>query len=185
MLGKIVGARDAVTGTAMDFETLCMEARGFILAASDTTANTLTMAIYHIARTPGVWARLHAELTEAIPSREALQDDVQEAGRSFADLPYLTACIKETYRLSPAIAKLLPRYVPPGGAQVGKHTVPAGTHIGASIFVYHRWQEDLWGAPEYADDFHPDRWLTDDDAKLKRMNSLLCVSMKRESHTTC
>lgn len=175
ILSRIIHAKDPETGRRMTFETICMEARGFILAASDTTANTLIMAIYHISRTPGVWQRLHDELKIAIPSADILFDSVNETSNFYQDLPFLSACVKETYRLSPAIAKLLPRYVPPGGALFDKYRIPGGVHIGASIFVYHRWDKDLWGSPELADHFYPERWLLEDAEKLKRMNSLLYV----------
>jgi len=173
LLAKIVSAKDPATGETMDFNVVCMEARGFILAASDTTANTLTMAIHHIASTPGVWDKLHAELREAIPSRQHFEEDLTDTTNYYSDLPFLTACIKETYRLSPAIPKLLPRYVPPGGATLADVFLPAGTIVGSSIFVHHRWQEDLWGPAQYADEFHPERWLDTDADKLKQMNSLL------------
>ncbi|PWN89744.1 cytochrome P450 [Acaromyces ingoldii] len=179
LLSRIIIAKDPATGHAMDFQTLCMEARGFILAASDTTANTLTMAVNHISRSQSVWTQLHRELKEAIPSMEALQDSLQDASSYYTQLPFLVACIKETYRLSPAIAKLLPRQVPNRGCSLAGHHVPAGTIVGTSIFVQHRWDEDLWGPSDYADEFHPERWLESSQsseaevAKLKKMNSFL------------
>lgn len=179
LLSRIIAAKDPATGHAMDFQTLCMEARGFILAASDTTANTLTMAVNHVSRSQSVWTQLHRELKEAIPSMEAFQDSLQDTSSYYTQLPFLVACIKETYRLSPAIAKLLPRHAPTGGCSLAGHHVPAGTIVGTSIFVQHRWDEDLWGPSDYADEFHPERWLESSQsseaevAKLKKMNSFL------------
>lgn len=177
LLRRIIEAKDPTTGQSMAFDTLCREARGFILAASDTTANTLTMAIHHIARDEQVWARLHRELKEAIPTRQDLQEDFSY----YTNLPFLSACIKETQRLTPAIARLLPRHVPAGGALLAGHHVPAGAIVGTSIFVQHRWQEEFWGSSDYADRFHPERWLlaasssspTASEVEIRKRNAFL------------
>lgn len=181
LLARIIESKDPETGRAMDFRTLCREARGFILAASDTTANTLTLAVHHISANPKVSMRLHEELKKAMPLAESSQqepvaeDEGQGDASYFASLPYLSACIKETYRLSPAVAKLLPRWVPPGGCRMAGYDIPAGAVVGTSVFVQHRWDEALWGPPEYADAFQPERWLPGaaTEEQLKEMNRCL------------
>ncbi|CAO1627160.1 unnamed protein product [Parajaminaea phylloscopi] len=174
-LARII-AQDGNTAR-IDRNTLCLEARGFILAASDTTANLLTMATYHIARHPAVWTRLHHELLAAIPS----QSDLSRG--DIGEVPYLAACIKEAHRLTPSISRLLPRLVPPSGACLDGYDVPPKTTIGSSIFVHHRWPADVWGPDEYADAFHPERWLDTEPQQLAAMNR--CLTPYSEGPRAC
>lgn len=67
-------------------------------------------------------------------------------------LPYLTAVVNETLRLTP-IAVAVPRRLREAVTLAGHH-LPTGTTVGASIYVAHR--SRAWTRP---DEFEPERFL--------------------------
>lgn len=94
-----------------------------IAAGSDTTGLTLSAVIYHLARNP----RCVQKLREEINTRLA-QDQVSDP-ITFAEaqkMPYLQAIIKETLRVHPAVGMMLPRAVPPQGAEIEGYQFPGG-----------------------------------------------------------
>ena len=68
-----------------------------MIAGRDTTAATLTFAMYCLARHPEVMQRLRAEVLEQVgPSRRPTFDDLKE-------FKYLRAVLNETLRLFPIV----------------------------------------------------------------------------------
>ncbi len=68
------------------------------VAGRDTTASTLTFAVYMLSQHPQVFNRLREEiLTKIGPSRRPTFDD-------FRDMSYLRAVINETLRLYPPVS---------------------------------------------------------------------------------
>ena len=119
-------------------EELIDEGFLFLVAGSDTTAYSLACATYYILTHREVLQSLQAELRQDM-QRTALSPD----WKYISQLPYLvnlflttsllllirpnqTAVIKESLRLSSGIPGILPRVVPPQGAQLGSHYIPGG-----------------------------------------------------------
>lgn len=73
----------------------------FMFAGHETTANTISWAIYELARHPEVQARLRSEV-RALLSRTGKGDVGLDYGTLF-QLPYLTKVINETLRLWPVV----------------------------------------------------------------------------------
>lgn len=71
-------------------------------------------------------------------------------------LPYLQACIKETYRHFPPVAFGLPRVVPKEGVTIDGRTFTEGTILSVNPHVIHK-NKDIFG--QDADKFNPDRWM--------------------------
>ncbi|KLO17806.1 cytochrome P450 [Schizopora paradoxa] len=126
-----------------------------MIAGRDTTATTLTFAVYFLAMHPEVTRRLRAEVIEKVGStRSPTYDDIRE-------MRYLRAVINETLRLFPPVSfnvrtaiestTLAPTI--PNGCP---YYVPEGTPVIYSVFLMHR-RTDLWG-PD-ALEFDPDRFL--------------------------
>lgn len=133
---------------ALTQDEACIEASNLIIAATDTTAITLTYLIWAVLQRPQLQRSLEAEVQALTP--EQLTDESLEA------LPLLNAVIQETLRLYGAAPSSLPRTVPAGGAQLCGHALPGGIEVSTQAYTLHRLPE-IWG-PD-AEVFRPDRWL--------------------------
>ena len=68
-----------------------------MLAGRDTTACTLTFAVYRLAEHPDVLQRLREEILSVVgPTRRPTYDDIR-------NMKYLRAVINETLRLYPPV----------------------------------------------------------------------------------
>jgi cytochrome P450 len=137
-----------------------------ILAGSDTTAASTSAVLYYLIRNPEALQKLREEIR-----------DFEERGQcgnprvSFKEsqaMPYLQAVFKESLRLHPATGLPLWRIVPPGGAEICGHQFYGGEVVGVNTWVMH-YNEDIWG-PD-ARIFKPERWLENNEQKLKAMEA--------------
>ncbi|KAH9895505.1 cytochrome P450 [Xylariomycetidae sp. FL2044] len=126
-------------------EELTSNAQIYIMAGSDTTANSLTFLIWAVCRHPEVKSRLLAEL-DTLPDGFTY-DDVRK-------LTYLNCIIDETLRLYSAVPSTLPRTVPPAGATLGGYRIEGGTVVSTQAYTLHR-DSALFPDPET---FDPSRW---------------------------
>lgn len=134
----------------------------FLLAGRDTTAGTLSWAVYELARRPAAVARLRAEILDTVGARRA------PTYRDLKDMPYLRAILDETLRLYPAVPfnlrrALVDTTLPRGGGPDGSAplAVLKGTPVSYSPMLMQR-RPDL--APPVSDAFaepavfSPERW---------------------------
>lgn len=101
-----------------------------------------------------------------LPSRDpsSLTCDVDFAQAQ--KLPYLNACIQETFRMHPASAVLLERVVPPTGANIAGEHIAGGTVVGVSSWAVHH-NKDVFG--QDVDTFRPERWLEPSEEQVRLM----------------
>lgn len=92
-------------------DELSADALLFLVAGTDTTAHTLTIATYNVLKDANILRRLQEELREAMPRKDMLLDCA-----ALEELPYLGGVIKESLRTVTAIPGRLPRVVPSAGA---------------------------------------------------------------------
>ncbi|KAF2324451.1 hypothetical protein GH714_014290 [Hevea brasiliensis] len=120
-----------------------------ILAASDTTAITLTWTLSLLLNNPDVLKKAQCELDIHVgKERQVKESDMK-------NLVYLQAIIKESFRLYPAA----PLSVPHESIEdciVGGYHIPAGTRLIVNISKIHR-DSRLWLNPS---EFQPERFLT-------------------------
>jgi cytochrome P450 len=90
-----------------------------LVAGSDTTAPSLILMLYFIARYPEHAAKIQRELDSVD------WDDV----RALSALPHLTATIHESMRLLPAVPTFSSRVVGPEGVIIDGTSIPGGTKI--------------------------------------------------------
>ena len=144
------------------------EILNIMIAGRDTTACTLTMAVYMLSQHPDVLVRLRDEtLSQVGPTDRPSYDDLRE-------MKYMRAFVNEVLRLYPPV---------PGNARYSTQAtvwpglngkppiyIPAGTRTPYSVFLMHR-RKDLWG-PD-ADNFDPDRFLDERQKKYITPNPFI------------
>ncbi|KAF7367846.1 Fatty acid hydroxylase [Mycena sanguinolenta] len=158
LLNTMLHSTDAQTGTKMDAGLISRNLVTFLIAGHETSSGMLTFAVYHLLRTPSALRKVREEIDRVIGDRPANAEDL-------SNLPYLTAVMRETLRLTPTTAR---RSVTPlkdttlGG---GKYFVRAGTTIAVNVWNMHRdplvWGEDASGILDFfeAEEFRPERHL--------------------------
>lgn len=139
---NIYKAKEADNLTSDEVKATAM---AYMIAGTDTTANSLTYLIWSVCKHPAVKSQLLKEL-------QSLPEGYQDA--HLKDLKYLNHVISETLRLYSAAPSGLPRVVPSGGADLVGHWLPAGTVVCAQAYTMHR-QPDIFPDPE---EFRPGRW---------------------------
>ncbi|HJQ84463.1 MAG TPA: cytochrome P450 [Candidatus Binatia bacterium] len=145
IMSLLVDARDE-QGQPMRDEELLDEMFTLLMAGHETTATSLAWVFWHLGHHPEVVAELRAELARVVGSGEV------ETG-NLAQLEYLDAVVKETMRLTPVVTLIARQLHAP--ARIGGLDLPAGTSVGANIYLTHR-RPDLWKDPER---FDPTRFL--------------------------
>ncbi|CAG9980940.1 unnamed protein product [Clonostachys byssicola] len=128
-------------------DEVCAAALTYIVAGTDTTANSLTYLTWSVCRNPKMKARLLDEL-------QSLPQDYSDS--HLRKLPFLNHLIDETLRLYSAAPASLPRVVPSNGAELGTYWVPGGTVVSAQPYTMHR-DPIVFPRPE---EFNPERWET-------------------------
>ncbi|KAF7344029.1 hypothetical protein MVEN_01692400 [Mycena venus] len=128
-----------------------------LVAGRDTTAATLTFAVYMLAEHPDITDRLRKEILDVVgSSRMPTYDDMRS-------MKYLRAFINETLRLYPPVpidsrnSKNATTW-PPLKLGDKPFYITANTKIRYSVFLMHR-RTDLWGPDALK--FDPDRFLDD------------------------
>ncbi|QIW97248.1 hypothetical protein AMS68_002766 [Peltaster fructicola] len=147
-----------------DDEVLAM-GLSIVAAGSDTTGISLSALFYHLMQNPDRQRKLIAEVDAALPTRQTTLTFAQAQ-----KLPYLTACIKETFRLHPATRYAPERVTPPHGHTIAGQQIPGGTVVFVSAWVIHR-DPEIYG--DDVDTFRPERWLEGDAEHIKTMERSL------------
>ncbi|KAF2735908.1 cytochrome P450 [Polyplosphaeria fusca] len=132
------------------------------IAGSETTATTLCGAVSYLLQDGERMQMLKEEIRGAFANKEDMTLD------ALRDMEYLNAVLHETFRLCPAIPRMMPRIVPPGGDTVCGVRLPGGTRVAVN-------QWSLGREPKYwhrAAEFLPERWLSPatDDPKSPFFN---------------
>ncbi|KAI4086011.1 MAG: hypothetical protein LQ344_007925 [Seirophora lacunosa] len=140
-------------------------------AGSDTTAISLAAVFYYLIKTPESYRKLVEEIDGAVTA--GVIEDRPNGLVSWTEsqrLPYLDACIKEAFRLHPAVGLPLERIVPAQGAEICGEHIAGGTIVGSSAWVIHR-RPEVFG--DDVDVYRPERFLDADKAKVKEMEGTM------------
>ncbi|HLV81778.1 MAG TPA: cytochrome P450, partial [Chthonomonadaceae bacterium] len=115
-----------------------------LVAGVDTTALSLTWALYWLSREEGAWAKM----------LEAIEGTPETGNTDLLEQPYLSAFFSEVLRMIPIVTtpsgRRLTRCV-----QIGPHRFPAGVTLVPCTYLVHR-REDLY--PD-SGRFRPERFL--------------------------
>ncbi|KAF8067760.1 cytochrome P450 [Lyophyllum atratum] len=137
------------------------EALVLLQAGSDTVGHTCIMGTFHALSDERVLANLVRELKEAWPEKESY------VGLAVLEkLPYLTAFIKESLRISHGVITPLGRVVHEE-MNIAGYPVPPGTVVSTgSTFMHHN--TSVFPDPKR---FDPERWLNVKGDKLRELEN--------------
>jgi len=136
------------------------EVNTFMFAGHDTTASSMSWAMYNLAKYPDVQEKCRQEVNRV------LQDSEDITWEMLPELKYLTMVLKENLRLYPPVivaARELKSNVDIPSPDDGKTvTIPKGTRSTAFIFMVHR-NPYIWKDPNT---FDPERFSPENRANI-------------------
>ncbi|EMD32992.1 hypothetical protein CERSUDRAFT_161087 [Gelatoporia subvermispora B] len=153
--------------TRLTEDEMVAQMRTIMLAGQETTSNTLSWALFELAKQPRVQSRLRDEIW-------AKETEIRERGgidltaSDLDSMTYLQAVLREVLRFYPAVYHtyrqsgkddILPLSRPVttrSGEVIHEVPIPKSTRLVLSIIAYNR-NSDAWG--DDADKFIPERWL--------------------------
>jgi cytochrome P450 len=155
LLSMLLAAQDEDDGGVMTDRQVRDEAMTIFLAGHETTANALTWTWYLLSSSPGVEAKLHAEVDQVLQGR-------LPTVRDLASLPYVERVVTEAMRLYPPAWMIGRRAV--AEYQLDAYTVPARSILVMSPYIMQR-DPRFYPDPER---FDPDRWTPEFRAALPK-----------------
>ncbi|KAK0212146.1 cytochrome P450 [Desarmillaria ectypa] len=144
--------------------SLLDEAMLLIEAGSDTVGNACYTGMFYALNDPCIYKKLTAELQDTWSNQNQPMPL-----QSLEKLPYLTAFIKESLRLSHGVVTALPRVVQKA-TRISDYVVPAGVDVSMAVSFVHL-DPEVFEEPLH---FNPDRWLVPNAHELE--NSLVAFS---------
>jgi cytochrome P450 len=158
LVQALIAATDPTTGRALSDDEIRDELIVFMLAGHDTTATTLTYALWALGHHRDMQDRVRAEVV-GIGDRELTPDDVPALG-------YTVQVLHEALRLCPpgaATSRMAMKDI-----EVDGYRVEAGTMLVVGIYALHR-DPALWDHPLI---FDPDRFSPQNSAGRDRWQYL-------------
>lgn len=147
VLSILARTKDA-DGNYLDEERIISEAVGLLIAGHETSAATSAWFFIWLQRNPQVNQKIRDEVLTSM-AEEGGYDAVK-----VSELPYLTACLNESQRLSPSAVGFI-RWLRED-TQLGDKLIPAGTAVLPNIYLTHR-DKAVYG--EDALEYRPERWF--------------------------
>ena len=136
----------------IDISGIREEVDTFVFEGHDTTASSLSWALYEISKHPEIQEKIYAEICDVSSNNTSMADIIRS-------LKYLEMVIKETLRLYPAVSsfgRVIERDTEMNGC-----LFPAGTIMQVDVLNLHR-NPAYWTNPDI---FDPDRFTSEECAK--------------------
>ena len=138
-----------------------------MIAAPHTTSALICATVCNVIREPRIYKKVIHEISTCT-SKGKLSVPIATFTQ-IRGLPYFTACVEESIRVSPSLPFIIPRRVSAGGLILNGVSIPEGISIGASPSVINR-DRSVFG--DDADIFRPERWLESSE-KVRQMHRFL------------
>ncbi len=155
LLTRLLAARDAETGRAMDPREVRDQVVTIFMAGHETTAQALTWTWYVLSQHPAEEAKFHAELERVLGGRAPRFEDL-------AELRYTRMVLEESMRLYPPAHTMSREAL--AEDEVEGHRVPKGSVVSIVPWGLHR-HRLLWDRPAT---FDPDRFAPERAAERPR-----------------
>jgi len=146
--------------TELQGDSAAAECMDHLAAGIDTTGDGLCFLMHELSLPQNAY--IQQRLREEINS---------SAERSFDQLPYLDAVVKEGLRVFPPIPMSFPRYAPDEGTVLDGYYIPGHTIVSCQPFTLHK-DPVVFPFPER---FDPQRWL-EDKGELERNRMFFAFS---------
>ncbi|TVY78358.1 Cytochrome P450 monooxygenase andK [Lachnellula suecica] len=173
LLSKFMAAKHARPDFMTDSLVMTM-AVSMAFAGSETTAISLSSVFYFLLKNPRCMEKLYVELDAKAKEGYFSAENGVVTWAESQGLPYLDACIKESFRLHPAPGLPIERVVPAQGAEIAGHFIKGGTIVGCNAWVLHR-RPEIFG--EDVEVFRPERWIAgegpEEEKRVKDMGATL------------
>jgi cytochrome P450 len=154
IIAKLLDARTRGDGT-MTVSAIRNESIVIFMAGHETTANTLSWAIYNLSQCSRSRRAIETELKAVLDGRTATYDDVKS-------LKFSRSIIEETLRLYPPVP-ILARRAKQDGSLGGK-PIKKNTLLFVSPWLTHR-NPKIWSQP---DAFIPERFLAKNSSEIDK-----------------
>lgn len=159
-------------------ERIAQEGYSFIIAGSETTSHVISNATFYILANPSILHRLKNEINTSLSP-----NTTHPAIQQLEQLPYLSAIVKESLRISTLVTSRLPVIAPNEVLKYGEWIIPTGTPVSMSLRNV-LLDPAIFPEPR---EFRPERWLVENKEELERMTrawvpfsrgSRMCPGMK-------
>lgn len=124
-------------------EDIRAEVDTFMFEGHDTTASGISFIFYCLACHPAHQKICREEIMQVLDGRDTMEWE------DLSKIPYTTMCIKESLRLYPPVPGMSRKITKPMTFFDGR-TLPAGSHVGTSVFGIHR-NSAVWENPDVFD----------------------------------
>ena len=145
---SILGRAKYEDGEFLEMEKVISESIGLMVAGHETSAATSSWMIVWLLKNPEVMEKARQEVLACI------EEEGQFDPLKISELPYITACLNESQRISPS-APATVRWLTED-TQIGKWFLPKGTCVAPCMYLTQR-RTDVFG--EDAAEYRPERWL--------------------------
>lgn len=160
LLDLLVNARDPDTGKSMSNELLKDNIVGALAAGRDTTALSVTWALFLVASHEPTEKRIVAEINKTIGKRQIKSVDIN-------NLKFTKCVLMEAMRLYPPAPQIVRDCI--NDTEIDGMQIKAGTLVNIPIYTIHRHQK-YWRLPNT---FEPERFHEDNyDEHTNRFNYL-------------
>ncbi|MCG8313859.1 MAG: cytochrome P450, partial [Pseudomonadales bacterium] len=135
-------------GNLLDEERVISEGIGLMIGGHETSAATGAWFEVWLQQRPDIEAKIRDEVINSI------QEEGKFDAIKVSELPYLTACLNESQRLTPSAVGFIRwlRY----DTKLGDRVIPAGSAVLPNIYLTQR-KKEIFG--EDALEYRPERWM--------------------------